>query len=563
MAEAPRYRIKLLASGVPGLDEVLGGGFPEFSFNLIAGGPGAGKTTLALQVMFATASAERPALYFTLLGEPTLKLLRYQQQFSFFDTERVGTEIRFVNLSEEVLHGNLVPVLDRIVAEVERTRPSVVVIDSFRTLSRGGSPAAGPQYELEHFVQRLALHLTTWEVTSFLIGEYTDAEVRNPVFTVADGVLWLSQAVDRNSVVRKLQVVKMRGLATMPGLHTVRMSGAGVQVFPRIPERPESAAPIPGARLSTGIAGLDDMMGGGIPAGDSAVVAGPTGTGKSTFGTQFIAEGLRRGEPGVIAVFEEHPAEYLRRAKSYGVDLEEAVRRNQLKIIYVRPLDLSVDETLAEIRAEVRRLGAKRVVIDSLSGFEMALAPTFREDFRESLYRLVSALTGVGVTVLMTVEMVGEQRNIQFSNYQVSFLTDDIITQRYVEIEGHLQKVLAVVKMRGSRHSREFRAYDITATGIHLGELLRGYDAITSGIPRREARPPEVRFPGLTSGEVLVLEMLLLVPESSAAELAERIGAAPETLEVALTRLLELGYASRAATPAGNRYRAMARPNTS
>ncbi len=561
MAERPRDPIELLATGVPGLDEVLGGGLPEYSFNLIAGGPGAGKTTLALQTMFAIASAERPALYFTLLGEPTLKLLRYQRQFSFFDAARVGTEIRFINLSEEVLLDDLGQVLERIVAEVERTTPSIVVIDSFRTLARSGPAASGRQFELEQFVQRLALHLTTWSVTSFLVGEYTDQEVRNPIFTVADGILWLFQAVDRNSVVRKLQVIKMRGLATMPGLHTIRMTDDGLQVFPRIPERPKHGASPQGERMSTGIAGLDDMMGGGIPAGDSIVIAGPTGSGKTTFGTQFVAEGLRSGESAVIAVFEEHPDEYLRRTKSYGVDLAEAVRRDKLKIIYLRPLDLSVDETLEEIRSSVRRLGATRVVIDSLSGFEMALAPTFREDFRESLYRLVSALTGVGVTVLMTVETVGDQGDIQFSNYQVSFLTDDIIMQRYVEIEGQLQKVLAVVKMRGSRHSRDFRAYEITATGIHLGELLRGYDAISSGIPKLEVRLPEARFPGLTRGEVLVLEMLTLVPDASTAELAQRIGAPLGELEAAVGRLLELGYVSRGA--ADDRYRAMARPNTS
>ncbi len=561
MAERPRDPIELLATGVPGLDEVLGGGLPEYSFNLIAGGPGAGKTTLALQTMFAIASAERPALYFTLLGEPTLKLLRYQRQFSFFDAARVGTEIRFINLSEEVLLDDLGQVLERIVAEVERTTPSIVVIDSFRTLARSGPAASGRQFELEQFVQRLALHLTTWSVTSFLVGEYTDQEVRNPIFTVADGILWLFQAVDRNSVVRKLQVIKMRGLATMSGLHTIRMTDDGLQVFPRIPERPKHGASPQGERMSTGIAGLDDMMGGGIPAGDSIVIAGPTGSGKTTFGTQFVAEGLRSGESAVIAVFEEHPDEYLRRTKSYGVDLAEAVRRDKLKIIYLRPLDLSVDETLEEIRSSVRRLGATRVVIDSLSGFEMALAPTFREDFRESLYRLVSALTGVGVTVLMTVETVGDQGDIQFSNYQVSFLTDDIIMQRYVEIEGQLQKVLAVVKMRGSRHSRDFRAYEITATGIHLGELLRGYDAISSGIPKLEVRLPEARFPGLTRGEVLVLEMLTLVPDASTAELAQRIGAPLGELEAAVGRLLELGYVSRGA--ADDRYRAMARPNTS
>ena len=128
--------------------------------------------------------------------------------------------------------------------------------------------------------------------------------------------------------------------------------------------------------------------------------------------------------------------------------------------MYLRPLDLSVDEMLTEIRDMVQRLGATRVVIDSLSGFEVALAPTFREDFRESLYRLVGALTATGVTVMMTAEVVDANPGLGSRSERVSFITDDIIVQRYVEIDGHLEKVLAVMKMRGSDHATDFRLID-------------------------------------------------------------------------------------------------------
>jgi circadian clock protein KaiC len=483
--------VETLRTGVPGLDQVLGGGLPKLSFNLIAGGPGTGKTTLAMQILFANATARQPGMFLTLLGEPTLKLLRYQQEFAFFDTRRVGSEVHVLNLSEQVLSGDLDQVLERIVAEVDRLRPGLVAIDSFRTLMRPSPGSEQPGLALEHFVQRLALHLTTWDVTSFLIGEYADQEVRNPVFTVADGIIWLSQAVDRNSVVRKLQVVKMRGMAPMPGLHTSRITDKGVQVFPRIPERTEGPRADGGARLSTGIAGLDEMLGGGFQRGDSVVLAGPTGSGKTTFAAQFVAAGLREGEPGVIAVFEEHPEQYLARARALGIDLREAVRGNKLRLIYLRPLDLSVDETLQEIREAVEQLGATRVVIDSISGFEMALAPTFREDFRESLYRLVGTLTGLGVTIFSTIEVVESHNGFMFTGYRVSFLTDVILSQRYVEIEGELRKVLLVVKMRGSGHSAEFRVYEITTGGVVLGESLRDYDGISTGVPARRPSPDD------------------------------------------------------------------------
>ncbi|MEP6573138.1 MAG: ATPase domain-containing protein [Gemmatimonadota bacterium] len=551
--------ISQLKTGVPGLDEVLGGGLPELSFNLIAGGPGSGKTTMAMQILFANSTAERPGLFITLLGEPALKLLRYQQPFEFFEMGKIGSAVHFLNLSEDVLNNDLDRVLARIVAEVDRLRPGFVVIDSFRSLVR---PAAEQPTgnELEYFVQRLALHLTTWEITSFLIGEYVDQELRNPVFTVADGIIWLSQDIDRNSVVRKLQIVKSRGLAMMPGLHTFRLSSAGLQIFPRMLTRPEVERPDHATRLSTGIKDLDEMMGGGIPAGDSVVIAGPTGTGKTTFATQFVGEGLRHGEGAVIAVFEEHPADFLDRARSSGVDFDAAIAENKLRVIYIRPLDLSVDEALEEIRLSVKNIGATRVVIDSISGLEMALAPTFREDFRESLYRLVSALKGFGVTIVLTVEVLDASAGMRFTNYGVSFLTDDIIVQRYVEIEGQLRKVMTVVKMRGSQHSREFRTYEITAAGVEMGDSLREYDGIITGVPTLQARIRHPVHPGLTEKEMLVLETLARNPEQEALPLAKSAGITLKEVEAILTRLVDLDYASLTKSNGGTHYRGLARP---
>lgn len=366
----------------------------------------------------------------------------------------------------------------------------------------------------------------------------------NPVFTVADGLLWLHQAVERNSVVRKMQVLKMRGLAPMPGLHTFRINEEGVRVFPRIRKVPtgEERARPPG-RTTTGVAGLDEMLNGGIPTGDAVIVAGPSGSGKSALATQFIAEGVQHGESGVIAVFEEHPQEYLARAKSFGHDLETMIENGQLKVIYLRPLDLSVDETLEEVRDSVDALGAKRVVIDSLSGFEIALAPTFREDFRESLYRMVSALTHDGITIVMTVESSVSYTDLRFTPYTVSFLTDDIIVQRYVELEGELRTVIGVVKMRGSGHSRELRACSVTDHGLVVGESLGEYSGIITGVPRlRElVRPPA--YAGLTETEQAVLRALGERPDASAEDVASATELGRDEVHGALQRLVALTYA--------------------
>ncbi len=554
-----RERIRGIATGVPGFDAVLGGGLPEFSFNIIAGSPGAGKTTLTQQIVFANATVDRPALYFTVLGEPTLKMLRYQQEFGFFDSTLVGSAVQYLNLSEEVLEQDLGVVLDRIVREVERAKPGIIVVDSFRTISaRMSDQSPADAMTLDRFVQRLALHLTTWEVTSFLIGEYSEQEQRNPVFTVADGVFWLSQVTDRNSVVRKMQVVKVRGRSPMPGLHTFRMTNDGLEIFPRIPEQAFERRPQSLRRLNTGVPGLDDLMGGGIPSGDALILAGPAGSGKTTFATQFVAEGLRQHEPAIIVVFEEYPKEYVARAKARIGDIDEMIREGRLKIIYLRPLDLSVDETLAEILEGVKSIGAQRVVIDSLSGFEVALAPAFREDFRESLYRLVGALTATGVTVFMTVETTGVHMDMGFTTEKVSFITDDIIVQRFVEIAGELRRVLAVVKMRGSEHSHEFRTFEVTAKGAVIGEPLKGYHGIITGVPDLRFVPAPRGHVGLTQQESAVLETLVRLGSAPREALAARIGIPIAELDITLERLMSLGYAALS-DDGGSTYRAVAR----
>jgi circadian clock protein KaiC len=338
--------------------------------------------------------------------------------------------------------------------------------------------------ELTDFMQRLALALTSYEATTFLLGEYSDGEHDNAVFTVADGIVWLYQATDRNSVVRKLQVMKMRGQGQIPGLHTARITDSGLSVFPRLLKPAEIISEHPlKHRLKTGVSGVDEMMSGGIPSGYSVLVAGPSGSGKTVLTNQFIVEGAKRGEHGVVAVFEKRPNDYLQ-TTPHGEEFENLVRDKKLEVLYLRPLDLSIDETLQELQNAVKRLGAKRAVIDSLSGLELALAPTFREDFRESLYRMMGALTGLGVTVMATVELADSYTDLRFSPQGIAFLTDAVIIQRYVELDGQLRRAMAVVKIRASQHSKELREYEITSDGgIVVGKALKGYEGLLTGAP--------------------------------------------------------------------------------
>ena len=495
-ASAPaNVKIHKLPTGVRGLDDILGGGVPEFSFNVIAGMPGCGKTTLAHQIIFANATVEKPALYFTVLGEPAIKMLRYQQQFSFFDGSKLGNAVRFINLSDLVLHRDLESVLAEIIRQVTEVNPGVVVVDSFRTVMRKPQ-VAGSEMEMQSFIQQLTQFMTSWEATTFLVGEFGEEETRgNPLFTIADGLFWLSQKVERNSVVRKLQVLKVRGSGSVPGLHTVRINDNGLQAFSRtLGFVRRNRKPAERRRLSMGIPDLDEMMGGGVLEGDSLLIAGPSGTGKTALATQFIAAGLRNGEPAIMAIFEERPKGYTDRADSFGLNFKAPLTKGKLEIIYLRPLDLSVDEIMQEILDAVERVGAKRLVIDSLVSLEMALAPGFREDFRESLYRLIVALTGAGVTILSTVEVDDSFTGFSFSHYTISFLTDDIIRMRYVEINGQLRKVMVVIKMRGGNHSKDIREYVITDKGVVVIQpRSTDYDGLTTGIPTRTGPSPPQR----------------------------------------------------------------------
>jgi circadian clock protein KaiC len=472
-----KVTINRLSTGVPGLDELLGGGLPEFSFNLIAGQPGCGKTTLAHQIMFALATRERPALYFTVLGEPPLKMLRYQQQFSFFDPAAINRSVRFINLSEEAMAGDLDQVLARITQEVAAHEPALVFVDSFRSVVLASDTGGHAHNPLQRFMQQLGMLMTSWQATTFLIGEYFSDTDANPVFTVADGLIWMRQSVQRNAMVRKMEIMKMRGQPSLPGLHSFRISGDGLQVFVPTLAAPTVPGDPTGSRASMGVPGLDEMMDGGLPRGYSLLLAGPSGSGKSILAAAFLNAGLLHGETGVIAAFERRPH------RLHNGSLALAIEDGRLGIVESHAQDLSIEEITQLLSLEIRRLDARRVVIDSLSGFELALGPSFKDDFRESLLRLVTSLTGMGVTVLMTSELEDRYTDLRFSPYGTAFMTDAIIVQRYIEVDSRLRRVLAVVKVRDSAHSDQLREYSIDDGGIRIGAMLTAHEGLLGGRP--------------------------------------------------------------------------------
>jgi circadian clock protein KaiC len=482
-----KVRLGLLATGVPGLDVLLGGGLTEYSFTLIAGAPGSGKTTLAHQIMFALAGPQRRALFFTVLGEPPLKMLRYQQQFSFFDMDLVGPCIRYVNLADDLRAGHFHGVLERIMREVEDFGPGLVFVDSFRSVMQAARSGNEGLSDLQAFIQELGSRMATWQATTFLIGEYSQADVEaNPIITVADGMMTLYQAADDNSALRKLRVNKMRGQAHMTGAHTMRIGDDGIRVYPRLlpplPPDLSTGAPVDRdpCRIPTGVAGLDELLHGGLPQGHTMLVSGPTGSGKTILGTRFLQAGAAAGEKGVAVFFEKGTAR-LRNA-----ELADLVKAGQVTVIGSRSLSLSVEELLDEMCTAIEQTGASRVVIDSLSEIGLYLAPEVRADLRTAVFRTLAALSQRGVTAIVNVGMEDDYTRLSFSPDELCFLTDAVLSLRYVEYDGVLRKFMTVVKVRGCDHSTDVREYTITAEGVEVDGKSPFLNGVMVGRPTQK-----------------------------------------------------------------------------
>jgi circadian clock protein KaiC len=464
-----KVRLGMLETGVPGLDLLLGGGLTEYSFTLIAGAPGSGKTTLAHQIMFAQASTERRALFFTVLGEPPLKMLRYQQQFSFFDMAKVGPCVRYVNLADDLRAGHFHGVLERIMREVEDFGPSLVFVDSFRSVMQAARSGNEGLSDLQAFIQELGSRMATWQATTFLIGEYSQADVEaNPIITVADGMMTLYQVNDDNSSLRKLRVNKMRGQAHLTGAHTMRIGDDGIRVYPRVlpPIPPDLTVGSPvdrnPRRIATGVSGLDDLMHGGLPQGHTMLVSGPTGAGKTILGTRFLQAGAANGEKGV-ALFFEKGVSRLRNG-----ELADMVKAGQVRVIEKRSLSLSAEELMDDLTTAIEQTGASRVVIDSLSEIGLYLAPEVRADLRVAVFRTLAALAQRGVSAVITVGMEDDYTRLTFAPDELCFLTDAVVSMRFVEYDGVLRKFITVVKVRGCSHSSDVREYTITDAGIEV-----------------------------------------------------------------------------------------------
>jgi len=470
-----------LSTGSAAFDRILGGGLPIRSLTVIAGEPGAGKTLFALQALFHLARQGKKCLYFTTLSEPSLKLVYHMQKLAFFDEDAIGKQLIFVDLGSVTRSQDADAVLDAIASRVEREEPAIVVVDSFKALrdTLGDAPA------IRRFVYDLAVHSAGWGAATLLVGEYTEEEIANYAeFAIADGILRFGTSREELTAARVVEVLKLRGADCVTGRHFFEIGTGGLTFFQRVrgPDVPGDASNASFAeRASTGIAGLDEMLGGGLPRSSSTVIQGATGTGKTLLGLQFLLEGARQGEPGIHFTLEETADQLRGIAHSFGWDLRELEQRRLFSICYVSPVELSTDAFLDRARELVEHSGARRAVLDSLTS--MALGVPSERRFKELVYAMAKHFRALGVTFNMNMEIAELLGSAQLSGHGISFAADNVIQLKYVELDGNLERGISVLKARGIRHSTGVRRMNFTESGIEVGSPFKGLRGVLTGLP--------------------------------------------------------------------------------
>jgi circadian clock protein KaiC len=442
------------------MDAVLGGGLPRDGIILVIGLPGAGKTIMAQQCVFANASPERPALYLSTVSEPLEKILRYGQTLSFFDPTAVGRSVHYEDLGPVLHEHGLAGVLDRIRSLIRERQPGLIVIDSFKALH----PYAESSSDFRRVLHHIAGMLSAYPVTSLWVGEYGLDEIAvAPEFAVADAIIALGSLRAGERTSRGLQVLKLRGGEFLAGTHGYRLSSDGLNVFPRLADPPDATDYDLGTtRVRSGVQALDDMLDHGYWPGASTLLAGPTGVGKTVIGLHFVFYGARHGEPGLIATMQEDPAQLERIVQQFGWSLAD----DRVTLMYRSPIDLYLDQWVHELLHAIETTGATRVLIDSFGDLRAASIDPTR--FREYVYSLVHRCSRRGVSLMMTYEIPELFGLTRLTEDSLSQLADNVVLLQYRGLDQVISRSLTVLKTRASHHDAQAREFDITTDGITI-----------------------------------------------------------------------------------------------
>ncbi|MBV1800531.1 ATPase domain-containing protein [Siccirubricoccus sp. G192] len=467
---------------VPGLDQVLCGGFLRGGLYLVQGAPGMGKTVLASQILYRRAAEGGRALFVTVLGENHGRMLAHLRPMRFFDPSFIPDRVTYLSAYQALEDEGLEGVAAFIRREVLAHKATLLVLDGMSAVE--AKAGAGAVFEMKRFTHGLQTLASATNCTMLLLT--TTAGARSaPEHTMVDGMIELRQRSFGVRSERRLLVHKLRGSAFLEGEHAFRITREGVAVFPRteaLLATPTLRGPPPRTRVSSGIVSLDAVFRGGIPEATMTAVVGPSGSGKTTLGLQFLSASSA-AEPGLLFGCYEPPERLHLKAETMGLDLAAAERRGDLEILWHPVGEHILDELAHRLLEAVRRRGVKRLLIDGLSGFQQAaLEP-------ERLVRFWSALSNelraLGVTTLHTLEMpelIGADLRVPVSG--ISSLAEVMVMLRYVELQSRLYRLISLFKVREGAFDPTIREFEITAAGITVGEPFERVEAVLSGMAR-------------------------------------------------------------------------------
>lgn len=460
-----------IETGVRNLDAILNGGLPRGSVSVVGGSPGAGKTILAQQICFHHASANQRALWFGTLSEPTAKTLLYLSRFSFFDRGKLDAGfVQFVDLGVILRTKGLDEARQLIMQHVKNFKPAIVVIDSFKVFD----DLASSRQEQRKFCYELAVQLMAWETTSLLLGEYgPDDLASNPMFSIVDGLVVLTQRERSGEQQRFIQVVKMRGTDHSRDEFPFVITSAGLEVFaPSVTiQRSAGADVIPTARLQTQISNLDKLLGEGIPLGSSLLIAGAAGTGKTVMLLEFVYRGAKAGEKGILFSFEETEERLRATARGLGWDLEAEITRGMVEIVFIPQPSILVEGDLLLMKERIEAMGARRVAIDSVSVFLYKIRESSR--LRTKIFQLATIVQNIGAVGFFATDI--PYGATQLSRYGVEeTVVDGVILLSATEEGAQRRRTLEVYKLRNTAHSTGRHAMAIGKDGITVGPGGRG-----------------------------------------------------------------------------------------
>ncbi|MED5620747.1 ATPase domain-containing protein [Ideonella sp. BN130291] len=473
-----------VSSGVPGLDLVLGGGITPNRFYMVEGIPGSGKTTLGLQFLMAGARAGERVLYITLSEtEQEIRAIAVSHGWELDNVQvlevvpdeqtLLPSEQYTVFQPDEVELGETTKA---ILAQVEQIKPARVVFDSLSELRLlAGSP-------LRYRRQMLGLKqfFAGRQCTVIVLDDRTATAEDPQLQSIAHGIVALEQwhpayGAER----RRLRVVKYRGVHFVGGFHDFRIKRGGLQVYPRLVAADHRRISASGSLVS-GVEGLDQVLGGGLERGTSTLVSGAPGTGKSTIAAFFAAAAAERGERAVMYLFDEGVATLCKRMKGLGRDLQPLIDSGRLSVQQIDPAELSPGEFAHSVASMSRDEGASVIVIDSLNGYLNAMPD---EKFLSTqLHELLTFLGHHGTTTLLVSVQQGLIGHMT-STVDASYLADTIVLLRYFEAAGRVRQAVSVLKKRSGAHERTIREMNIGSDGIRVGEPLRDFHGVLTGVP--------------------------------------------------------------------------------